>query len=385
MPEHEPVEPVHIRIEAGVAVLLDGAIHHQQDGGQHQDHGDDAQYHALGHDDADVPAQSQPHEAQSQKAGDGGHGAAGQGAEGGDDGGGHGVPPVLIVGKLLQVAVIEENGVVHGDAQLEHRRDGLGNVGDLAQENVGAEVVENSQANAEHQSHGQKPGVHGDAHGGHGQKGGHQYIQGHLLGDQIPGVFGEDGETGQKAVLVAQVSDLLDGFHGGFRGAGLVVLDDHHGGVAGEEDVPQVLGDHLGGELNTHHAGDPDHIADAGDLLHLLLKLVGVFGRHTLHDEHGGGGHPEGVLQKGLAPGRIQVLGQIGQNVVVDPGEGRPQNAGDQHQHGDQNDQLWPPGQLLSDFFKQVGHPLCWIEMKIFSRSAFYDSDGAKSTDRAHF
>ena len=235
-----------------MAVFPDGAVHLQQDGGQHQYHGGHAQHHALGHDDAQVHAQGQPHEAQGQKARDGGQGAAGQGLEGGHDGGGHGVPLVRVAGDLLHIAVVEEDGVVHGDAQLQHRRDGLGDKRDLTLEEVGAEVIDHGQADAAHQGHRQRPRLHHHAHGDHGQGHGHQYVQRHLLGNQVLGVFDKDGEAGQKAVFVAQGADLFDGFHRGLRGAGLVVLDDHHGGVAGEEDVSDVRGKHLLGDLDAH-------------------------------------------------------------------------------------------------------------------------------------
>ena len=125
-----------------------------------------------------------------------------------------------------------------------------------------------------------------------------------LYNDQIP-----LNAAVHEAVLIAQVPHLLDGLHGGRRGAGLVVLDDHHGGVSGEENVPKVLRDHFGGDLDAHHAGQPEHVAHPGNLLHLLLELVGILGGHVFHDEHSGGRHPEWVLQEGLALGGVHVLG----------------------------------------------------------------------------
>ena len=116
VPEDKGVHPVKAGKKASVLVLGDLLIENQHKARQYQNHGGYAQHHALGHDDANVPPQCQPHDAQGQEACDGGYAGGGQGAERGNNGGGHGVPVIRIVGPLLLVAVVEENGVVHGDA-----------------------------------------------------------------------------------------------------------------------------------------------------------------------------------------------------------------------------------------------------------------------------
>ena len=132
VPEDEGVDLIEGGNQGLVLVLSDLLVEYQHQGRQDQDHRRHPQDHALGHDDADVPSQGQPHEAQGQEARDGGHAAAGEGAESGDDGLGHGVPLVVIALPLLLVAVVEEDGVVHGHAQLQHGGDGFGDVGNLA-------------------------------------------------------------------------------------------------------------------------------------------------------------------------------------------------------------------------------------------------------------
>ena len=140
--------------------------------------------------------------------------------------------------------------------------------------------------------------------------------------------------------MIAEFPHLINGFHGGFGCAGLFVLHDEHCGVVREKYVPQVLGEHFLRELYPDQVGDPKGAADPRDLLDLLQQSVGVLRRHILHNEHGGGRHVEGFLQQGFALGGIQVLRQIGEDIIIDAGKGSAQNAGDQQQRGDQNDQL---------------------------------------------
>ena len=113
-------------------VLGDLLVEDQHQGGQHQNDGGHAQHNALGHDDADVPAQSQPHDAQGQEARHRGQAGGGQGPEGRHNGLGHGIPVIVVIGPLLLVPVVEEDGVVHGNAQLQNGGDGLGDVRDLS-------------------------------------------------------------------------------------------------------------------------------------------------------------------------------------------------------------------------------------------------------------
>ena len=212
--DHKVVDPAEIQVQGGVAVFGDAPVQHQQDGWQHQHHGGHPKHHALGHHKADVPPQQQPHEAQRPKAGDGGQGAPRQGGKGGHDGFRHGVPVVLVIGPLLLIAVVEEDGIVHGHPQLKDSGDGLGDVGDLAEEEIGAEVVEDGHADAQEEGHRQQPGFHREGHGHEGEGHRQQDVEGQLLVYQLLGVFDEDGEAGQEAPLVAQPAHLADGLHG---------------------------------------------------------------------------------------------------------------------------------------------------------------------------
>ncbi|MPM22156.1 hypothetical protein SDC9_68607 [bioreactor metagenome] len=78
----------------------------------------------------------------------------------------------------------------------------------------------------------------------------------------------------------------------------MVVLDDHHCCVPGEEHISQVGGDKFGGNLNTHHIAHPNGIADAGYVLNFLNQLIAVSGGHILHDQHAGSRHLKRLLQQ---------------------------------------------------------------------------------------
>jgi hypothetical protein len=62
--------------------------------------------------------------------------------------------------------VPEEDGIVHRDGQLQHRGQGLGDVGDLADEIVGAHVVDDRDADADQEHEGRQPVVERQHHGG---------------------------------------------------------------------------------------------------------------------------------------------------------------------------------------------------------------------------
>ncbi|MPM22155.1 hypothetical protein SDC9_68606 [bioreactor metagenome] len=106
-------------------VLVDLLVENQHQRRQHQNYGGNAQHHALCHDDADIPAQRQAHEAQGQKAGNGGQAAAGEGSERGHNGVCHGVALIHVVPAFLFVAAVEEDGVIHGNAQLQYSCNGF--------------------------------------------------------------------------------------------------------------------------------------------------------------------------------------------------------------------------------------------------------------------
>lgn len=96
-----------------------------------------------------------------------------------------------------------------------------------------------------------------------------------LLVDKLLGILDDHRETREIALVVEQRAHGVDGVHRLLRRARLLVLNDHHRrALFGEEDVAELGGDHIGRHLHTDDVGEPQRIADAGDLLDLVQKVV---------------------------------------------------------------------------------------------------------------
>ena len=175
----------HIGDQGLMPCPLQRLIQHQDQGRQDGHAAQHAQQHALGHDDPQVTAQREGHEAQGDEAGDGGGRAADDGGKGVVDGHRHGLLVVALQGQLLVVAVPQEDGVVHGHGQLQHRRQGLGDVGDLSQEEVAAKVIDDGHANAGQKHEWNQPAVQQQHHGGAGTGHSQRHIDGLLLLAQV--------------------------------------------------------------------------------------------------------------------------------------------------------------------------------------------------------
>ena len=117
--------------DGAVLVFFHPLIKGKDQRGQ-DDHGaDNAQCHALCHDKADIAAQRQAHGAQCKETGDGGQAGGRDGGHGLADGADHGFFIIRAQLLFLLIAVQQEDGEVHRNAQLQHRSQCLGNVADL--------------------------------------------------------------------------------------------------------------------------------------------------------------------------------------------------------------------------------------------------------------
>ena len=149
VPQHKAIQPVEFRNDGFVGMLFQLVVQQQHQGRQHQNHRGHPQHHALGHHNANIPAQGQPHKAQGQKPGNGSQAAPRKGTEGRQNGLGHSLFFIGTGQLLLLVPAVQKDGVVHGHAQLQHRRNGLGNIRNLAQQDVGAKVIKHRQPNVD--------------------------------------------------------------------------------------------------------------------------------------------------------------------------------------------------------------------------------------------
>lgn len=64
----------------------------------------------------------------------------------------------------------------------------------------------------------------------------------------------------------------------------------------------------------------------------------------------------EGFFQEPFAPDGIQILRQIGQNIIIDPGTDIAKSRWDQQQDRNQRHQLWLSRQAMGNFFNHGKH-----------------------------
>ena len=340
--------------DGAVLVLFHQPVKGKDQGRQDHHRADDAQRHALGHDDADVAAQGQAHGAQRQEAGDGGKAGSGDGSHGLADGTDHGFFIIRAQLFFFLIAVQQEDGEVHRNAQLQHGGQCFGDVANLAQEDVGAEVVRDGEQQAQHeQQRGdgafqreeqhQQAGTYGD-----------QDVERHFLVDQCFGVLQDDAHAAKEAILPQQRFDLADGVHGLVAGAGSVKADDEHGGIVlAEHELLHVGGQHLGGDAGIDHIAEPESLHDTGHGLDVLLHGNEFVGRQAFHRDHAGGRQMEVILEGYLADHGVQILRQVGEDVIVDAGGNCADRGRNQQQERYCQDQLPEAHNALCDLFHE--------------------------------
>ena len=132
MPGDETAQSFEVRQQWSVTGLQQDLIHAEDHGRQDCYAGDYAKAYALGHDNAQIQAQCETHETQGDKSGNGSDRAAYDGTECLLDRGCHGVVFLFPRVQLGFITVPEENGIVHGDTQLQDRCNGFGHIGNTA-------------------------------------------------------------------------------------------------------------------------------------------------------------------------------------------------------------------------------------------------------------
>ena len=162
--------------------FCDQLVGHKDQAGQHGEDAEQAAKNPLGQHNAQVPSDLEAHEHQHQQAHKGGKGAAGDGGEGVHQGVFHGLPAVGGAADLLAVPVHQDDGVVHGEHQLQNGRNGEGNGGHAAHDQVGAHVDDHGNPDGDQENDGLKPGGAHDEENHHQQgQGGEQQRRGHAV------------------------------------------------------------------------------------------------------------------------------------------------------------------------------------------------------------
>ena len=140
------VKAREIREQGSVLVLLDRVVKDEEEAGQNHNHADNADHDALCHDNAHVASHREAHRTEREEARYRCERTAGERGKGRCDGVCHGLPLVRIFFFFLLIAVIEEDRVVDGHAELQDGRDCLGDIGNLTEEDVAAHIVEDGHA-----------------------------------------------------------------------------------------------------------------------------------------------------------------------------------------------------------------------------------------------
>ena len=227
----------------------------------------------------------------------------------------------------------QEDGEVHRHTQLQHRRKRLGDVADLTQEDVGAKVVRNGEQQAQHEQHRRDGALQREEQHQHTGTHSAQDVQRHLFIDQCLGILQDDAHAAKVAVVPQHLFDLLDGVHRLVAGAGRIKPDDEHGGIVfAEHELLDIRRQHLGGDAGVDDIAEPEGLCDTGHRINVLLHGDQFIGRQAFHRDHTGGGQMEVVLKRYLADHGVELLRQIGQDIIVDAGSNRADCGRDQQQ-----------------------------------------------------
>ena len=327
--------------------FLQGLIQHKDQRGQNRDAADHAEDNALCHDKAQIASQREGHEAQCREAGNRRDGAADDGSQRLMDGARHGFLVVCLFLALLVVAVPEEYGVVHRNGKLEHGGQRLGDVGNLTEEVVAAEVEQDHHADGGEEHEGNQPAVQQHHHGSHGAQHRQPDVDRLLLLAQILQIRDQRRHTRNKALLAGQGTNLPDGIHGDVRRGGAVEEHGDQRGIVGVELPVQLIRQYLLRNGKIRQRGVPQHRLDVLDALYLFAQRGNVPIRHILHHDEREGALAEILQQLVLSDDGVHAVRQVIQHIVIDAGSAHTQHCRNhQRQRYDQDWDAVPDNRL---------------------------------------
>ena len=142
-------DPSQIRQDRAVFCLLYRFIKYKDHRRQNRDTSDHAEYNALCHDDSQIHAQRETHKTQRNESGNCRDGASHNGSDRACDRSCHRFFVVIRPCTLILIAVPQENGVVHGDTELEYCRQGLRHIRDFSLDHVCSQIVNDRHSNTQ--------------------------------------------------------------------------------------------------------------------------------------------------------------------------------------------------------------------------------------------
>ena len=302
-----PTEELALQNQLALLGLHHDSVQQEQKSGKQGQGSNGRQQDTFHQHHADVKADLEAHEQKGEKTGYGGQRAGRHGLQDVLDGARHGL--VLVGLGLLPatVAVKQHDAVINGQSQLQNGGHGVGDVGDLTKDGVGAHVEQDGNARSQEQNKGLQPGLGGEEHDGHHQAKGNAHDDGDLPlnGLSQVGLFNDRTAVVGLSVegLVQRRLHILD-HGGGYLGILVSVDDDDEQSISVLEVALVVLV-----ELNGQHVGD---------VLQGIADGIGG-GRVDILDHHlYVAGHAELVLDDVEGYFGLGVLVQIVRYVIVD-------------------------------------------------------------------
>lgn len=200
--------------ERAMVELFQNFIKGKNESGEDSDGTDDAEEDAFGHDEAEIKAERESHETEGDEAGDGSGGGAKDRGESGFDGLLHGLIFVFGLFEIFAETVPEENGIIHGNGELQDGGKGFGDVGNFAKDKVSAEVDDNHDADTCEEEERGEPVVEEGKHDGECEQNSDNDVNRLFLFGEISEVGDESGHAGNIKVAVHDATDFVDGVDG---------------------------------------------------------------------------------------------------------------------------------------------------------------------------
>lgn len=145
------------------------------------------------------------------------------------------------------------------------------------------------------------------------------------------------------------------GIHCLLTDAGAAQLNDEDGGIVlAEHEFLDVGREHLHRDSRVEHITEPESVQYIGYLVDFSLHSQQLIGGHPLHRYHAGRRQMEIVLQQELPHPGIQLLRQIGKDIVVDGGHDSAYCRRDEQQHRRDEDEPAHPDDGPCDFFHAI-------------------------------
>ena len=256
----------------------------------HRQHRNAAHYtkdNALRHNQSKVHAHLIGHETQCQETGNCRNGASCHRNQRCIDGLCHGRFRLYSVIQLFHIAVPQEDGIVHGHAQLQHRRNGFGDIGDFSEHDVGSHVVQNCQSDTQQEQERCHIGVQQQHHYQKGQRYRHRYVLDFFRLRNILQIQNHGCHSSNIRVLVAHLSNLIHGIQRMLIRNSRIVECYQHRCIL----VIDIVLHHL--RVHGNRNGWIHHVLQIYDgfhmihLLNVLLQLRHIIRLHILQNENG--------------------------------------------------------------------------------------------------